>query len=90
MKTLVLQYQMQVTLGNKKLTIDMTRLLGGMSQVNIFFHFHNFKQERAPRNSEMSPKSSIILNTYDNGYEKASSPLMRVGSTITTQISSPG
>ncbi|CDW72926.1 UNKNOWN [Stylonychia lemnae] len=33
---------------------------------------------------------SMILNTYDNGYEKASSPLMRVGSTITTQISSPG
>lgn len=37
----------------------------------------------------MSPKTSQIHNIYDNPGEKMNSPLMRVGSTITTQISSP-
>ena len=38
------------------------------------------------RNFDASPKASsnMVLNTIDNTYEKNSSPLMRVGSTITT------
>eukprot|EP00347_Sterkiella_histriomuscorum_P003956 403362291 len=49
--------------------------------------------KRMQRNLEMSPNKvggNQVLNTIDNTYEKVSSPLMRVGSTITTQISSPG
>lgn len=49
------------------------------------------------RNVDASPRLGINgghpvlnMNTIDHGFEKANSPLMRVGSTITTQISSPG